>query len=93
MTRTRAVVAGMIIGLAWAAGAASASPRIQPVAVACRDVPEAENHLSVLLSPDDVLHVDALVAREHLDDLTVAAGDGARIVIAAQPFVTAAWLE
>jgi hypothetical protein len=93
MTKTRAVTAGIIIGLAWAAGAAGAAPRAQPVAVACRNVPEAESHLAVLLSPDDVLRVDALTAHQQIDDPTVPPGEGARIFLAAQPFVTALWLE
>jgi len=61
--------------------------------MACRGIPEAENHLAVLLSPDGVLRVEPLTGREHIDDPTVPTGEGARIVVAAQPFVTAAWLQ
>ena len=93
MTKAHVMVGGMIIGLAGAVGAANAAPRAQAVAVACRDVPEAESHLAVLLSPDDVLRVDALAAHQHIDDPSVPPGEGALIVIAAQPFVTAVWLE
>jgi hypothetical protein len=72
---------------------ASAAPRAQPAAIACREVPEAESHLAVLLSPDDVLSVEALTARGHFDDPSVPFGEGARIVVAAQPFVTSTWLR
>ena len=70
-----------------------AAPPVPTVEGACRNVPEAETHLAVLLSPDDVLKVEPLAAREHANDPTVPPGDGARIVVAAQPFVTAAWLR
>jgi hypothetical protein len=72
---------------------AVAAPRVPTVEVACHEVPEAESHLAVLLSRDDVLRVDELKARDHLDDPTVPSGEGARIVIAAQAFVTSNWLQ
>ena len=74
----------LIGGSAWGAG----SP-----AVACRDVPEAESHLAVLLSAADVLQVEDLGSREHLADATIPSGDGARIILAARPFTTASWLK
>jgi len=74
-------------------GLAGAAPRVQTVQVACREVPDAESSLAVLVSPEDVLRVDELKAREHAGDPTVPQGDGARITIAAQPFVNSAWLQ
>jgi hypothetical protein len=74
-------------------GLAVAAPRAQTVALACHEVPDAESSLAVLVSPDDVLRVDELKAKDHLDDPTVPLGEGARITIAAQPFVTSAWLQ
>jgi hypothetical protein len=86
-------IAGVLAVSVLALGAAAAAPPPQSVEVACRGIPEAENHLAVLLSTDDVLRVEPLTAREHVDDPTVPTGEGARIVIAAQPFVTSAWLQ
>jgi len=83
-------IAGVLAVSALALGAAAAP---QSVEVACRGIPEAENHLAVLLSTDDVLRVEPLTAHEHLNDPTVPTGEGARIIVAAQPFVTSAWLQ
>jgi hypothetical protein len=71
---------------------AAAQPSAQ-IPEACRSVPEAENHLAALLSPNDVLAVEELNVREHRADATVPAGDGARLVLAAHLFVTADWLQ
>jgi hypothetical protein len=75
------------------AAPALAAPQVQSVSTACKDVPEAENHLAVLLSQDDVLYVEEITARDHGADLSKPARDGARIVLAARPFVSAAWLQ
>jgi hypothetical protein len=72
------------------AEAAEPPPATPP---ACRDVPEVETHLAVLISPADVLWVDELREGVKLPDGTIPAGDGARIVISARPFTTAAWLQ
>jgi hypothetical protein len=80
-----------VVSVAVAAPASSASP--PSVEGACREVPEAENHLAILLSPTDVLRVEALSPRAHLADPSVPEGEGARITVAAQPFVTSAWLR
>jgi hypothetical protein len=74
-------------------GRAAAAPRVQAGELACHEVPDAESSLAVLVSPDDILRVDELKAKDHLDDPTVPLGEGARITIAAQPFVTSAWLQ
>ena len=84
-------VGGLTLGSSWAA--AIAAPKVQTVEVACHEVPDAESSLAVLVSPDDILRVDELKARDHADDPTVPAGEGARITIAAQPFVNSAWLQ
>jgi hypothetical protein len=93
----------MSIGLAAAAlaampGPATAAPvaPVAPVAAttsACKDVPEAETHLAVLMSSADVLSVREIRANERLDESTIALGNGARIVLAARPFANSAWLE
>jgi hypothetical protein len=66
---------------------------VVPVGTACKDVPEAETHLAVLMSSADVLAVYELKANERLDEATIALGDGARVVLAARPYATSAWLE
>jgi len=83
----------LLAGPAIAAPTTVTVPQAQPVSTACRDVPEAENHLAVLLSPDDVLYVEEITARDHGADPKASARDGARIVLAARPFVSAAWLK
>ena len=78
--------------LVTAHGKTSAGP-VVPVESACRGVPESETHLAVLLSSSDVLAVYELKANERLDESTIALGDGARVVLAARPYATSAWLE
>ncbi|HEY2731921.1 MAG TPA: hypothetical protein VGK52_18385 [Polyangia bacterium] len=74
-------------------GPGVAAPRVQTVELACHEVPDAESSLAVLVSPDDVVRVDELKAKDHLEDPTVPLGEGASITIAAQPFVTSVWLQ
>jgi hypothetical protein len=86
MKRT-AIVLGLMLGQ----GASSALAA--PAPPACRDVPETESHLAVLLSGDNVLRVEPLDGKQHLADSRVLAGYGARIVLAARPSVTPDWLR
>jgi hypothetical protein len=58
----------------------------------CGAVPEAETHLAVLFSPQNVVSVEALDGKRQ-DDPTVPPGVGARIVVASRAFVTADWLQ
>jgi hypothetical protein len=89
----------LVVGLAAAVvllndpGRARASAPVAPSEAACREVPEAETHLAVLLSPADVLWVDELREGVKLPDGVTPSGDGARIVISARPFSTAGWLQ
>lgn len=86
MKRT-AIVLGLMLGQGASSALAAPAPS------ACRDVPEGESHLAVLLSSDDVLRVEPLDGKQHLGDSKVLAGYGARIVLAARPFVTPDWLR
>ena len=81
-----------IVGGGIASGV-SAAARAQPATVACREVPEAETHLAVLLSRADVMRVEPLRRGDHAGDPLVPSGEGARIVLAAQPFVSMGWLQ
>src|ERR1700753_1858352 len=93
MTSLGLIVCAAIVGVSVASEAAAAAPGGTPSAVACRDVPEAETHLAVLMSRADVLRVEALRHDQHSSDPTVPSGDGGRVVLGAQPFVTPAWLQ
>jgi hypothetical protein len=86
----RIALVGGFAAVSLASGAVFAAPS---VADACRTVPEAETHLAVLISPADVLWVDALKDGVRLTDGTKADGDGARIVISARPYTSAEWLH
>jgi hypothetical protein len=95
MNASRRLVAGLtaaVAALTFASGAQAAPPRVATEA-ACREVPEAESHLAVLMSPADVLAVYDIKANERLSDVTVAMGDGVRVVLAARPFTSSAWLR
>jgi hypothetical protein len=83
----------LAVFFASAGASAQTAPPGPSSPAACHEVPEAESHLAVLLSADDVLRVDAIGPRTHVDDPNVPPGEGARIVVAAQPFVTSAWLQ
>jgi hypothetical protein len=82
-----AVVLSGAAGRAEAAGPAPAAP------ASCRDVPEVETHLAVLLSPADVLWVEELREGVRRTDGSIPSGDGARIIISSRPFSTAPWLQ
>jgi hypothetical protein len=95
MEASRRLVIGVtaaVAALTFASGSHAAPPRVATES-ACKDVPEAESHLAVLMSPADVLAVYDIKANERLSDVTFAQGDGARIVLAARPFTTSAWLR
>jgi hypothetical protein len=79
----------MALGVMAAAGSSWAWAAEPAVCVA---VPEAETHLAVLLSPQNVVSVEALDGKRQ-DDPTVPPGVGARIVVASRAFVTADWLQ
>ncbi|HVZ72361.1 MAG TPA: hypothetical protein VHJ20_08295 [Polyangia bacterium] len=84
----------LMIALLVGGGVLAAGPRVSAEEpAACHAVPEAETHLAVLMSKDDVLRVDALDGRQHIDDPTAPIGSGARMWISAQPFVTATWFQ
>lgn len=91
----------IVVMVTLASGTALAAPRSQsqpqplpvPVGVACRDVPETENHLAVLMGANNVLRIEALRAGVANPDLTVPAGDGARVVIGMRAFTTPGWLQ
>jgi hypothetical protein len=85
------ILCAVLLGAGLSRSAPAAPART--VADACRGVPEAESHLAVLLSPDDVLRVEPLGPRDHAADPTVPVGEGARIVLASRPFVTPDWLQ
>jgi hypothetical protein len=89
----RVALVGTFAAVSLASVAADAAPQAMGVEQACRAVPEAETHLAVLISPADVLWVDALEDGVRLTDGTRAAGPGARIVISARPYTTAQWLH
>jgi hypothetical protein len=79
----------MAVGVMVAAGSSMAWAAEPAV---CDAVPEAETHLAVLFSPQNVLSVEALDG-ERQGDPTVPPGVGARIVVASRAFVTADWLQ
>jgi hypothetical protein len=91
---TSTVKAVFVVGLFALAPRAHAAPPSAPVPSACKGVPDPERNVRLLTNRQDVVAVGEIKPDDSLfQDSSPDPRAGARVLVVAEPGVTAEWLE